>query len=140
MQLTILAVGRLRDRAVQELCDDYLRRAQRHLKLQLVECRGDAELVKRIPKTARVVLLDAGGRTFDSRGFSRWLDEQLTYGREALVFVLGGAEGHGDAVRARADETLSLGPMTLPHRLARVVLVEQLYRAISILRGEPYHK
>ncbi|MFH2009059.1 MAG: 23S rRNA (pseudouridine(1915)-N(3))-methyltransferase RlmH [bacterium] len=140
MQLTILAVGRLRDPAVQALCDDYLRRAQRHLKLQLVECRGEAELRKRIPENARVVLLDAGGCTFDSRGFSRWLDEQLTYGREALVFVLGGAEGHGDAVRARADETLSLGPMTLPHRLARVVLVEQIYRAISILRGEPYHK
>lgn len=140
MQVTILAIGRLRDRPVAALCEDYLKRARRHLPVQIVECRNDAELLRRLPAEGRVVLLDAGGRVYDSPGFARWLDQQMTYGRTALTFVLGGAAGFSDAVRKRGDDTLSLGPMTLPHRLARVVLVEQIYRALSILRGEPYHK
>ncbi len=140
MQVTILAVGKLRDRAVEGLCADYLKRAKRHLPVRIVECANDAKVLKQIGADARVVLLDAGGRTYDSEGFSRWLDKQMTYGRADLVFVLGGAAGFDDAVRRRGNETLSLGPMTLPHRLARVVLVEQIYRALSILRGEPYHK
>ncbi len=140
MQVTILAVGKMRDRSVTALCDDYLKRARRHLPVQIVECRNDAELLRRLPTNARVVLLDADGRTYDSPRFARWLDQQMIHGRSALVFVLGGAAGFSDAVRKRGSESLSLGPMTLPHRLARVVLVEQIYRALSILRGEPYHK
>ncbi len=140
MQVKILAVGKLRDRAVTALCDDYLKRARRHLPVQIVECRNDAELLRRLPAKAWVVLLDAGGRAVGSPGFARWLDGRMTHGRSTLVFVLGGAAGFSDAVRARGNDTLSLGPMTLPHRLARVVLVEQIYRALSILRGEPYHK
>jgi 23S rRNA (pseudouridine1915-N3)-methyltransferase len=140
MRVTILAVGKMRDRSVTALCDDYLKRARRHLPVQIVECRNDAELLRRLPANARVVLLDADGQTYDSPGFARWLDGQMTHGRSALVFVLGGAAGFSDAVRKRGNDSLSLGPMTLPHRLARVVLVEQIYRALSILRGEPYHK
>lgn len=140
MQITILAVGKLRDRAVVTLCDDYLKRARRHLPVEVVECRNEAELDRRLDRGARVVLLDAGGRTYDSEGFARWLDGQMTYGRADLIFVIGGADGFSDTLRGRGDETLSLGPMTLPHRLARVVLTEQIYRALSILRGEPYHK
>lgn len=140
MRLTILAVGKMRDRAVKELCDDYLKRARHHLPVEIVECKNDVELLRRLPADGRVVLLDAAGRAYDSPGFARWLDQQMTYGRTALIFVLGGAAGFSDAVRKRGDDTLSLGPMTLPHRLARVVLAEQIYRALSILRGEPYHK
>jgi len=140
MQVTILAIGKLRDRSVMALCDEYLKRARRHLPVQIVECKNDAELLRRLPGDARVVLLDAGGHAYDSAGFARWLDQQMTYGRAAVTFVMGGAAGFSGAVRERADETLSLGPMTLPHRLARVVLAEQIYRALSILRGEPYHK
>ena len=140
MQLTILAVGRLRDRPIQALCDDYVRRIRRHLSCEVVEVKTHAQVCKRLSDQARVILLDAGGRTFDSKGFADWFGQQLTYERRDLVFVIGGAEGHSEAVKQRTDETLSLGPMTLPHRLARVVLAEQLYRALSILRGEPYHK
>jgi len=140
MQVTILAVGKLRDRSVAALCEDYLKRARRHLPVQIVECRNDAELLRRLPVEGQVVLLDADGRVYDSPGFARWLGQQMTYGRADLAFVVGGAAGLSDAVRERGDAALSLGPMTLPHRLARVVLVEQIYRALSILRGEPYHK
>jgi 23S rRNA (pseudouridine1915-N3)-methyltransferase len=102
------------------------------------EAEGQAVLAAITPRD-RVIGLDERGRAFDSKGLaarlSAWLDDP---GR-APCFVVGGPYGHGDAVRARFDETLSLGPCTLPHELARVVLLEQLYRGMTILAGHPYH-
>lgn len=140
MQVTLLCIGRLRDPATRQLCDEYRKRLSRHLKLDILEAKGDEEALRRIEPGHRVVALDAGGTAHSSEGFARWLHHQLNYERAPILFVIGGAEGLGPELRARAQETLSLGPMTLPHRLARVVLVEQLYRAMAILRGEPYHK
>ncbi len=86
-----------------------------------------------------VELLDERGKEHDSLSFARrvaaWVE-----GAKDVTLVVGGSDGHGEAIRARAQETLTLSRLTLPHRLARVVLVEQLYRAFTILRGEPYHK
>ena len=87
-----------------------------------------------------VVLLDIGGRERSSEELSAHLDELALRGTSDFAFVIGGSDGVSEAVRARADETLSFGPITLPHNLARVVLLEQLYRAQKISRGEPYHK
>ena len=86
------------------------------------------------------MLLDIGGRERSSEELSRHLDTLALGGASSFAFVIGGSDGVSEAVRRRASETLSFGPITLPHNLARVVLLEQLYRAQKISRGEPYHK
>lgn len=140
MQVTILAIGRLKDPATRQICDEYRKRLGRHLKVELLEVRGNEEALRRLDGSQRVVLLDAQGEARTSEGFARWLHHQLNYERSPLLFLIGGADGPSAALRERAQETMSLGPMTLPHRLARILLVEQLYRAMAILKGEPYHK
>jgi len=101
----------------------------------VVEVRDDDQVERRIPDRSHRVLLDIGGRAYASEAFARWLEERRMAGRD-VCFVIGGPAG---IALARTDERLSFGPMTLPHQLARVVLLEQLYRAHKILAGEPYH-
>jgi 23S rRNA (pseudouridine1915-N3)-methyltransferase len=134
MRCTIIAVGRLRPPYADDV-SHYRQLLSRYVQLQLVEVREDDRVERRIPERSFVVLLDAEGRTFDSVGFARWMDERKVEARP-VCFVIGGAKGLAlDA----CDMKLSLGPMTLPHQLARVVLLEQLYRGSKILAGEPYH-
>jgi len=100
---------------------------------------GEAEAVlKRVPERAFLCALDRQGDAIDSESLARWLEERRLEGRE-LWFCVGGPFGLGPAVLARAGRRISLGPMTLPHQLARVVLLEQLFRAHKIIKGEPYH-
>ena len=114
----------------------YQRLIARHARLSLIEVREDEQVERRIPERAYVSLLDAGGRSRTARRRSR--AGSRTAGRPArdVCFVVGGP--YGTALE-RVDHKLSLGPMTLPHQLARVVLLEQLFRAHKILAGEPYH-
>jgi 23S rRNA (pseudouridine1915-N3)-methyltransferase len=86
------------------------------------------------------VALDEGGRLITSETLADWIDDQMVGGVRYVSFLIGGAHGLDDDVREDASWSLSLSPMTLPHQLARVVLLEQLYRAMTIIRGEPYHK
>lgn len=138
-------MGRCRDRRVSGLCDDYVQRIRRHVSVEIVEvdARSDRALVDRIGRSlgagTRVVALDEEGRSMDSEGFARHL-QQLLAAHPGLAFLVGGADGWPDGLDDRIHERLSLSPMTLPHRLARVVLVEQIYRALSIAHGEPYHR
>ena len=136
MRVIVLAVGRLRPPYADDV-QHYQRLLARHTRLELIEVREDEQVAKRIPDRAFVSVLDAEGETFDSVAFSRFLEERRHEGRD-LCFVIGGPFGHR-ANGAKADHELSLGPMTLPHQLARVVLLEQLFRAHKILAGEPYH-
>ena len=140
MKVVILAVGKMRDRHLHAVCDDYLERARRHLPVEVVEVAGDDELLRRIPPSSLVVALEPGGQPWDTPRFSEFVGEQMLRGTRALVFLIGGADGLSPAVLARAAHRLSLSALTLPHRLARVVLCEQVYRALSILRGEPYSR
>lgn len=140
MHVTVLAIGRLRDAATRQLCAEYQKRLSRHLKVTLMEARSDEEALRRVDPGHSVVALDAGGASYSSESFAEWLGHKMSYERAPLLFLIGGADGLSEPLRGRAKEFLSLGPMTLPHRLVRVVLFEQLYRAMSILRGEPYHK
>ena len=134
MKVKILAIGRLRPPYVDDV-EHYLKMLTRYASVEVAELREDDDVERRIPERAFVVLLDERGRQLTSEALAAWLEERRHAGRD-LCFVIGGAYG----IRlARADMTLSLGPMTLPHQLARVVLVEQLYRAHKILAGEPYH-
>ena len=102
--------------------------------------REGAAILTAIGDRAHVVLLAIEGKERSSEEFSRRLDDLALAGKSDIVFVIGGSDGVSDEVRARANETLSFGRITLPHNLARVVLLEQVYRACKISRGEPYHK
>lgn len=113
----------------------YLKMLGRHARVEVVELREDEAVERRIPPRAHVTLLDPGGRTVDSEGFADWLEKRRHAGLD-LCFVIGGPFG---IELSRCDQKLSLGPMTLPHLLARVVLLEQLFRAHKIIAGEPYH-
>jgi 23S rRNA (pseudouridine1915-N3)-methyltransferase len=135
MRCTVLSVGRLRP-PYQDDVEHYAKLLSRYVTLDLVEVREDEQVARRVPERAFVSLLDDGGRTYDSLAFSRWLEERRQSGRD-LCFVIGGA--YGLDVLAGADHRFSLGRLTLPHQLARVVLLEQVYRGHKILAGEPYH-
>lgn len=158
MRLIVAAVGRLKD-AERELFDRYAKRVDASgrtlglgpLKLsEIVESRAasaalrtDDEAVRLIKATAGAevtVALDEGGHALSSEAFSRWLAERRDGGAKATAFLIGGPDGHGAAVLDAATLKLSLGPMTLPHGIARIVLAEQLYRAATILAGHPYHR
>ena len=133
MRISVIAVGRLRP-PYQDDVEHYRKLLAGHVKVDLVEVRQDQKVPPRIPERSYKVLLASDGRTLDSVGFSDWLEERRQEGRD-LCFVIGGPRG----LELEADMRLSLGPMTLPHQLARVVLLEQLYRGHKILAREPYH-
>jgi 23S rRNA (pseudouridine1915-N3)-methyltransferase len=134
MRTVVLAVGRLRPPYADDV-QHYQKLLARHTRLELVEVREAQGVDGRIPARAFVCLLASDGETFDSVGFSEFLEQRRQSGVD-LCFVIGGPRG----LDLRSyDMRLSLGPMTLPHQLARVVLLEQLYRANKILAGEPYH-
>jgi 23S rRNA (pseudouridine1915-N3)-methyltransferase len=134
MRISVIAVGRLRP-PWQDDVEHYRKLLAGHARLELVEVREDERVPPRIRERDHVVLLASDGRQLDSVELSRWLEERRQDGRD-LCFVIGGPRGLD---LDRCDTRLSLGPMTLPHQLARVVLLEQLYRAHKILAREPYH-
>lgn len=111
----------------------------RSVSADLVRAREGARLLKVVPPSAHVVACDPGGSSRTSEEFSAWLQAERERGRD-VAFVIGGAYGLSDAVRHAASTRLALAPWTLPHELARLVLAEQLYRAGTIVRREPYHK
>ena len=135
MKCTVIAVGRLRPPYADDV-EHYVKLLGRYVRLELVEVREDEQLERRIPERCVLVELHEEGRAMSSVAFSRWLEERRHGGLD-LVFTVGGP--YGTPLERRPDLRLSLGPMTLPHLLARVVLLEQLYRAHKILANEPYH-
>lgn len=154
MRVSVVVIGRPRHAGLADAIRDYEMRAARYWPLEVVEVKEEpgrglsAEQVRdregerqaeRLPGDAIVVACDPGGAAMESEPFARWLQEQRDAARR-VCFVVGGAHGLGEAVRRRANRRLSLAPWTLPHEVARLVLAEQLYRAGTIARGEPYHK
>jgi len=159
MRIVIAAVGRLKAGAERELVERYGDRAAKAGRVlgitrldtrELTEsraqtarqrCDEEAEaLLAGVPAGAVVVALDETGRALTSQQFADWIDGHRDRGTTDLVFLIGGPDGHGATVRARADLTLALGAMTYPHQIARVLLTEQVYRAVTILTGHPYHR
>jgi len=139
LKIVVLAVGKLRDRSFGALCDEYVTRARRHLSVEVVEVEDDAALARKWPAQGETIALDVGGEAWTTERFARHLDDRMVRGTRALTFAIGGADGLPPALVARATLRLSLSALTLPHRMARLVLLEQIYRALSIIRGEPYH-
>jgi 23S rRNA (pseudouridine1915-N3)-methyltransferase len=134
MRISVIAVGRLRP-PFQDDVEHYRKLLAGLARVELIEVREDEKVPPRIPERAHLVLLASDGREFDSIELSKWLEERRQEGRD-LCFVIGGPRGLD---LESCDTRLSLGRITLPHQLARVVLLEQLYRAHKILAREPYH-
>jgi 23S rRNA (pseudouridine1915-N3)-methyltransferase len=131
---SVVAVGKAKAPYADDLAH-YTKLLSRYARVDVVEVGDDDALRRRIPDRAYVCVLDSRGRTYTSEAFSVWLEERRQAGRD-VCFVIGGAFG---VDLPSADHRLSFGPLTLPHMLARVVLLEQLYRGHKILAGEPYH-
>lgn len=135
-------LGKTRRPEIRALLDGYIKRIAHHADVEAVELRDASAALKKVDaeRSALVVLLDAAGQRYSSEEFAAWLGKLRDSGERRLVFLCGNAEGFPDSLRERARMKLSLGPLTLSHELARVVLAEQLYRAFAILSGSPYPK
>ena len=158
MLITLAAVGRLKAGPERQLVDRYLERAEqtgRALGLsvrvrEFPESRAgrpeermtqEADvLLSAVPEGARVILLDEHGTTMPSATFAERLGHWRDAGARDVVFAIGGPDGHGPAIRSRAEQTLAFGAMTWPHQIVRLLLAEQIYRATTILSGHPYHR
>lgn len=140
MKILVRAVGRMRDRRLDDVCREYVERVRRHLPIEVGEVESDAALLRGLPTGTEIVALEPGGDPWDTSAFTAHINKQMNAGCKAIAFLIGGADGLSAETVAKAQRRLSLSPLTLPHRLARVVLCEQLYRAISKIRGEPYDR
>ena len=152
MKIKIAWIGKTKEAAIQSLTDEYLKRISRYTQVEglalhdeaaLLQLRGRAASAKS-SKTSNagkstLVLMDSRGKQFSSEEFAHFLEDYQDRNPLPLVFAVGGADGFSEAARSAAQHTISLGKMTLPHELARVILLEQLYRAFTILKGHPYH-
>lgn len=146
---TVIAVGKLKERFWKDACAEYLKRLGGYTDTVVREVpdsnpereeAGICAALDKLPADTHVILLDIKGKETSSPELSRKLDDLALYGKSSVAFIIGGSDGVTPAVKERADERVSFGPITLPHNLARVVLLEQIYRAHKISRGEPYHK
>ena len=140
MKLLIVAVGKLKDRRLEELVSEYLDRVRKHIPIQVKEVKSPDRIIPAVPRGFEAVALDERGRQLDSAQLAGEIQKRMNRSASGVAFLIGGAEGLGETVRNKADFCLSLSRMTFPHRLTRVILAEQLYRALSIIRSEPYHK
>ena len=159
MRIVVVAVGRLKAGPERELIERYVDRATkagRAIGVGPVEVREFGEsraaraedrreeearaMLAAVPDRAMVVLLDENGSHPSSEAFAAELGRRRDGGTPAMVFAIGGADGHGSALRARADMTIAFGAMTWPHQLVRLLVTEQVYRAVTILSGHPYHR
>lgn len=153
MKVTVAAVGSPAPGPVARAIRAYEERASRYFDLEAVEVeaggggtpeeirrRESRRLMSRVPDDLQWLALTRTGKGLPSRRLARYLEELGTYGREGAAFLVGGAHGLSEEALKRSRHRLSLSPMTLPHALARLVLTEQIYRAGTIIRGEPYHK
>ena len=138
MKLFVIAEGRIKEREMRAVASDYLSRLTRYVKCDEIEAKDAAGLAKAIPDGAFVVALEVNGERITSSELSTRLERWGARGKGHVAFVIGGAEGIPSALSSKADVRLSLSTFTFPHRLARVMLFEQLYRSMTLLRGEPY--
>ncbi|MGM8215810.1 23S rRNA (pseudouridine(1915)-N(3))-methyltransferase RlmH [Bacillaceae bacterium W0354] len=159
MNITIISVGKLKEKYLKQGIEEYLKRLQPYAKVKVEEVpdeqapdnlsEAEIEEVKRKEGTkiltklstdTYVITLEIEGKQLTSEAFAKKLDDLATYGKSKIAFIIGGSHGLGDEVKKRSNYALSFSKMTLPHQLMRLVLVEQVYRAFRINRGEPYHK
>ncbi|HKT89195.1 MAG TPA: 23S rRNA (pseudouridine(1915)-N(3))-methyltransferase RlmH [Candidatus Sulfotelmatobacter sp.] len=143
MKIKVAWVGKTKEAAVGALTEEYLKRISRYVPVEGVTVRDEADLLAKLGAGAKnkstLVLLDSRGKEFSSEQFAKFLGDYQDRNPLPLVFAIGGADGFSDQARSAAQQVISLGKMTLAHELARIVLLEQIYRAFTILKGHPYH-
>ena len=142
MKITILAVGKLRESYWREAFAEYVKRMGKYTKIEINEVSDDEKILTQLTKyeSAFVITCDVGGQNLSSENLGALFSEKLVSGKSHFVFIIGGAEGFGDNVRKKSDFSLSFSKMTFPHQMMRVILAEQLYRALDIINGGKYHK
>ncbi len=159
MLIQLIGVGKLKEKYLVQGIQEYAKRLTPYIKFQMIEVadekapdtlseaevsivkeREGERILAHVKESAHVIALAIGGQLWSSEELAAELDKLGTYGTSHVVFVIGGSHGISDAVLRRAQQKLSFGRMTLPHQLMRLVLTEQIYRAVKINRGEPYHK
>lgn len=138
MRIAVIAVGKLRDAGLRAIADDYVGRAGHYVRCDEIEVTSAAKLAAAIPRDAVVVALEVDGASLSSTDFAHKLEGWGRRGKGIVAFVVGGADGIPRTISDVAHAKVSLSKLTFPHRLARVMLWEQIYRALTILRGEPY--
>ena len=145
MKLKIAWIGKTKEPAIQALTEEYLKRISRYVQVEGVSVRDEEALLDLSGRgtgrsaKATLALLDSRGKEFSSEGFAKFLGDYQDRNPLPLVLAIGGADGFSEKAHAAAAHSISLGKMTLAHELARVVLLEQVYRAFTILKGHPYH-
>ncbi|WP_027964551.1 23S rRNA (pseudouridine(1915)-N(3))-methyltransferase RlmH [Halalkalibacillus halophilus] len=159
MQITIVSVGKLKEKYLKQGIDEYLKRLTKYAKVNIIEIpdeqapdnlsKADEEQVKnkegekvltKLSTDSYVITLEIEGKQLTSEKFAKKLDELATYGKSKVAFVIGGSLGLSEDVKKRSDYAISFSKMTYPHQLMRLILLEQVYRGFRILRNEPYHK
>lgn len=138
MKIALITVGKTNAKELQETIADYAKRINRYSPFEFIET-SDEKLEKNLEKFERVFLLDEKGREYTSVEMSEFVEKQMNMGLKNIVFVVGGPFGFPQPVRDMADDTIALSKMTFPHDLVRVIFLEQLYRAFTILKNEKYH-
>lgn len=159
MKLTIVTVGKLKEKYLQQGIVEYVKRLNAYATIEIIEVAdekapetlSEAEMIavkgkegerilSKVSKDAYVITLEINGKMLTSEALASKLDDLATYGKSKITFIIGGSLGLGDAIQKRSDYALSFSKMTFPHQLMRLILVEQIYRAYRINRNEPYHK
>lgn len=159
MNITIVTVGKLKEKYLKQGIDEYMKRLTSYTKMDIIElpdekapevlsatemlqvkAKEGERILAKIHPDAHVIALAIEGKMKTSEELAERIDHLATYGKSKIVFVIGGSLGLSEDVMKRADESLSFSKMTFPHQLMRLILVEQVYRAFRIVRGEPYHK
>lgn len=160
IQIEILTVGKLRESWLKEAADEYLKRLERFAKVTIQECHeqpvddsktGESQILHAIRNEAQILLmkinpsacslaLDVKGQPMSSMQFAQFLEKSSIQGTSRFQFIIGGSYGLDESIIKNTNQTLSLGPMTFPHQMARIILLEQIYRACKIISGQTYHK
>ena len=142
MKIRLLTLGQIRRPELRTVFEDYVKRISHSCPIEVNELRDAEAAIKRLDadRAATALLLDASGKQHDSESLAKWLGDQRDRGTREVIFVCGDADGFPDSIRQRVPQKISLSSMTYSHELARVMLVEQLYRAFAILAGSPYPK
>ena len=159
MKITLITVGKIKEKYLKDAIAEYSKRLSRYCKLEIIEVADEktpdsagealeeqikkkeaSRILKYIKEDAFLFTLEIQGKQYDSVGLSERLEKLMTMGKSHIQFVIGGSLGLHESVTKRADEAISFSRMTFPHQLMRVILLEQIYRGFRILSGEPYHK
>ena len=152
MKIVVRSVGKTRDKRLKQLCEEYLKRSNHYLsvvaeevregsgRIEEIKAQEAANLTQGVSPDSILISMDERGEEMTSEAFSKFIETHMIHGTRYIYFMIGGAAGLDPELMEQSQKRLSLSKMTLPHEMARTILFEQIYRAFTIIRGEPYHK